>query len=193
MLRPANSIYIPHFAVWPAKRSVLERAVCRLAACSGNNSMQDEFWHAACDHSWWFRHQSSAGCAFTLVKRGGNHKPLACKYKNKKVLQYFTVQLWKSGESIHNLLIRTYIFLVYTKTVDSVFRALWLATQSVNILHYSLIHLQFLRASDAKTRVSCDQNAFPVCCRKKQRHFTTNKASCSRNTRRRWRSSVWKF
>ena len=43
MLRPANSIYIPHFAVWPAKRSVLARAVCRLAACSGNNSMQDEF------------------------------------------------------------------------------------------------------------------------------------------------------
>ena len=43
MLRPANSIYIPHFAVWLAKRSVLERAVCRLAACSGNNSMQDEF------------------------------------------------------------------------------------------------------------------------------------------------------
>ena len=39
---------------------------------------------------------------------------------------------------------------LYTKTVDSVFRALWLATQSVNILHYSLIHLQFLRASDAK-------------------------------------------
>ena len=41
-------------------------------------------------------------------------------------------------------------FLVYTKTVDSVSRALWLATQSVNILPYSLIHLQFLRASDAK-------------------------------------------
>ena len=33
--------------------------------------------------------------------------------------------------------------------MDSVFRALWLATQSVNILHYSLIHLQFLRARDA--------------------------------------------
>ena len=43
-----------------------------------------------------------------------------------------------------------YKYLVYTKTVDSVFPALWLATQSVNILHYSLIHLQFLRASDAK-------------------------------------------
>ena len=34
--------------------------------------------------------------------------------------------------------------------MDSVFRALWLAAQSVNILHYSLIHLQFLRTSDAK-------------------------------------------
>ena len=43
-----------------------------------------------------------------------------------------------------------YMCLVYTLTVDSVFRALRLATQSVNILHYSLIHLQFLRASDAK-------------------------------------------
>ena len=43
-----------------------------------------------------------------------------------------------------------YFVLVYTKTVDSVFRALRLATQSVNILHYSLIHLQFLRASDDK-------------------------------------------
>ena len=34
--------------------------------------------------------------------------------------------------------------------MDTVFRALWFATQSVNILHYSLIHLQFHRASDAK-------------------------------------------
>ena len=34
--------------------------------------------------------------------------------------------------------------------MDSVFRALWLSTQSVDILRYSLIHLQFLRASDAK-------------------------------------------
>ena len=42
------------------------------------------------------------------------------------------------------------IMFVYTKTVDSVFRALWLATQSVNILHYLLIHIQFLRGSDAK-------------------------------------------
>ena len=39
MLRAANSIYSPHFAVWPAKRSVLERAVCYLAACSDNNTV----------------------------------------------------------------------------------------------------------------------------------------------------------
>ena len=45
---------------------------------------------------------------------------------------------------------RNYYILVYTKTVDSIFRLLWLATQSVNILHYSLIQLKFLRASNAK-------------------------------------------
>ena len=39
---------------------------------------------------------------------------------------------------------------VYTKTVGRVFRTIWLAAQSRNILHYSLIHLQFLRASEAK-------------------------------------------
>ena len=43
MLRAANSIYSLHFAVWPAKRSVLERAVCHLAACSGNNGKQPVF------------------------------------------------------------------------------------------------------------------------------------------------------
>ena len=43
-----------------------------------------------------------------------------------------------------------YNYLVYTKTVDSFFRSLCLTTQSVNILPYSLIHPQFLRASDAK-------------------------------------------
>ena len=40
--------------------------------------------------------------------------------------------------------------LLYTKTVDSVFHVLSLATQSVNIHCYSLIHLQFPRASGAK-------------------------------------------
>ena len=34
--------------------------------------------------------------------------------------------------------------------MDVVFRALWLATQSVNILHYSLTHFQFLQANGAK-------------------------------------------
>ena len=41
--------------------------------------------------------------------------------------------------------------------------------------------------------LSCQQNAFPVCCLNKQRNFTNNQASCPRNTWRRWRSSVWKF
>ena len=82
-----------------------------------------------------------------------------------------------------------YAFLEYTKTVDSVFCALWLATQSVNILHYSPPPPSERR----QTRVSCEQNAFPVCCRNKQRNFTTNQASCSRSIRRSWRSSVWKF
>ena len=41
-------------------------------------------------------------------------------------------------------------------------------------------------------RLAARHAAFPVCCRNKQRNFTTNQASCSRNTRR-WRSSVWKF
>ena len=40
-------------------------------------------------------------------------------------------------------------YTVYTKTVESVFQALWLAAQAVNIQCYSLIHLQSLRASDA--------------------------------------------
>ena len=86
-----------------------------------------------------------------------------------------------------------FFFLVYTKTEDSVFRALWLVTQSVNIQCRSLIHCQFLRASDAKTPVSCEQNGLPVCCRNKQRNFTNNQASCSQNTRGRRRSSVWAF
>ena len=44
-----------------------------------------------------------------------------------------------------------------------------------------------------QTRVSCEQNAFRFAAVNKQRNFTTNQARCSRNTRRRWRSSGWKF
>ena len=46
--------------------------------------------------------------------------------------------------------------------------------------------------NSASWLVSCEQSAFPVCCRNKQRNCTTNQASCSWNTRRRWRSSVLK-
>ena len=37
MLRATNSIYSPYFAVWPPKRSVLERELGHLAACSDTN------------------------------------------------------------------------------------------------------------------------------------------------------------
>lgn len=40
------------------------------------------------------------------------------------------------------LCITKYFVLVYAKRVHRVFRALWLAAQSRNILHYSLIRLQ---------------------------------------------------
>ena len=42
------------------------------------------------------------------------------------------------------------MFLEYTKTVDGVYRALWLTTQSRDIQCYSLIHVQLLRASDSR-------------------------------------------
>ena len=38
MLQVANSIYSPHFEFGPSKRSLLERAVCHLAACSASNA-----------------------------------------------------------------------------------------------------------------------------------------------------------
>ena len=45
MLQAVSCIYmyILHCAIWPSKRSVLEGAVCHLAACSDNDSVQDEF------------------------------------------------------------------------------------------------------------------------------------------------------
>ena len=83
--------------------------------------------------------------------------------------------------------------IVHTKTMDSVFRALWLAIQSVNILALFTDSPPVPPSERRQTRISCEQNAFPVCWRNKQRNFTTNQANCSRNTRRRWRSSGWKF
>ena len=60
-----------------------------------------------------------------------------------KQQEYYTLYMFHYVESV-------YFRLVYTKSADSVFRALRLVTQSVNVLHYSLIHLQFFRASDTK-------------------------------------------
>ena len=62
--------------------------------------------------------------------------------------------------------------------MDSVFRALWLATQPPDIQCYSLILLQLLRR---QTRVSYEHNSFPVLyCRNKQRNLqilTNNQAA----------------
>ena len=68
----------------------------------------------------------------------------------------------------------------------------WLLNQWISCA-YSLIHLQFPPSERRQTGVSCEQNAFPVCCLNKRRNVTTNQASCSRNTQRRRRSSVWNF
>ena len=56
----------------------------------------------------------------------------------------------KANPYLFIYLLYVFIYLEYTKTVDSVLRALWLATQSASILHFSLIDIQFLRASEAK-------------------------------------------
>ena len=81
----------------------------------------------------------------------------------------------------------------YTKTVDSVFCSLWLATQNRDIKCYSLIHLQFHRVSErCQTCVRFKQSSFPVCCHNRQRNFTNNQTGCSRNTGR-WQNSVWKL
>ena len=68
-----------------------------------------------------------------------------------------TVKWSKNDVQYNNVYFYLFIFLVYSKTVGSVFRALWLATRSVNILHYSLIHLQFLRAFVIYTFEPCVQ------------------------------------
>ena len=56
-------------------------------------------------------------------------------------------------------------FLVYTKTVDTAFRALRLAAYTRDIQCYSLIHLHLRRTSDAKFALSYEQNDFPLWCR----------------------------
>ena len=43
MLQAAISIYSQHFAIWPVKRSVSERAVCHLAACSDSKDQWQYF------------------------------------------------------------------------------------------------------------------------------------------------------
>ena len=69
-------------------------------------------------------------------------------------------------------------------------RSDWLLNQWISCT----IHWFTSSSSERETSNSRKlQNAFPICCRNKQRNFTTNQASCFRNTRRKWRSSGWKF
>ena len=46
-------------------------------------------------------------------------------------------------------------------------------------------------SSAIQTRVSYEQNGFPVCCRNKQRNFINKRRSCSRKKRRRRQNPVW--
>ena len=62
----------------------------------------------------------------------------------------WSAALLRNGLSILHSVLSGYLLLAYTKTVDSVFCMLWLATQSPDIQCYSLIYLQFLLASDDK-------------------------------------------
>ena len=52
--------------------------------------------------------------------------------------------------------------LVYTKTVDNVFRALWLATQSVTVLQQFTDSPPVPPSERRQTRVSCEQGCFAL-------------------------------
>ena len=65
-----------------------------------------------------------------------------------------------------------YYMLVYTTTVDSVLRMLWLATQTPD--WYPVLFTDSSPAPPSErrqTHVSYEQNGFPVCCRNKQRNL----------------------
>lgn len=64
-----------------------------------------------------------------------------------------------------------YLFLEYTKTVESAFRALWLATQSRDIQYYSLIHVQQATPNSCKLRTTWFTGLLL-----KQRNFTNNQS-----------------
>ena len=68
-----------------------------------------------------------------------------------------------------------YIYLVYTKTVDSVCFSGALIGYSIREYPALFTDSPPVPPSERRqTRVGCEQNAFPVCCRNKLRNFTTN-------------------
>ena len=79
-----------------------------------------------------------------------------------------------------------YLDLVYTKTVES--RVFSRALIGCSISEYPALFTDSPPVPPSErrqTRVSYEQNGLPVCCRNKQRNFTNNQTSCSRNRRRR--------
>ena len=84
-MRAADSIYSPDFAPWPAKRSVLEGAVCHLAPCSDNNHHLGKFlkfrltWENAGSWPWAFTVPAAKQLANdTISKSELNPHPYTC-------------------------------------------------------------------------------------------------------------------
>ena len=81
--------------------------------------------------------------------------------QNQSTEEVLLIQAWDGRRNWVSYNPLEYTDLVRTKTVDSVFCALWLATQSVDIQRYSLIHLHFLQASEAKLAFVTSKIASP--------------------------------
>ena len=118
-----------------------------------NTKREISYLQAATSCSIYYINTNEIPNHFTLIVFWCELRDLSCSLSNGDIFTCEDNMLFshvkiscfhaKTHLVFHRCLNNKYI---YTKTVDSVFRALWLASQSENILHNSLIHLQFLRA-----------------------------------------------
>lgn len=83
------------------------------------------------------------------------------------------------------------MLLVYTKTADSVFRALWLPTQTRDL--QSVLFTSALPPSDVKPALVTSKISLTVCFRNKRKNFTNKTKNLFPITRRRPRNLVWQF
>ena len=116
--------------------------------------------------------------------RGHGNMFASVKGKQQKEVRY----LQSSSGTVY----WSYPILVHTKTVDFFLRPLIGYSKS----GYPVLFTDWPPAPPnerRQTRIGYEQNGFPLCCRNKERNFTNNQTSCSRNTQRRWRNSVRKF